>query len=867
MLHSINLLAMILNALFANAIAIVVTYVCLTLSDTLALHTCPQLCCFSTLLICLGSAVLSSDTCHMLQTNFWLKKMLFPPLMSFVTAHAAVSFSVISQYFTVIMKLCRFVRHALTFMICQALMWLLPPLFFLIPRYALLLFVSKVLPMISAVCNTSTVSPGGSRTLLIFVIILRLASSVLAGDAASGGGFSIPKFNGTRIKYNGWYTEFCGWIAMKYPDLVDLIEGDWEEPDDPADPNDTNADDTKLYNRYWHAQRQLYGALINAVPIGLRQALAANSKWNGTQSMQLLQDRFGVVDAHDRASALARVSKSYISNGSGISLKDATRQLDRMTEAHTEFTDAGGTAVDDEILKSYFLRAFPSSYNQIKMAIRTLTLDTFDALTEAFLRQVKQAEDDHNDHVNQPALGAVQDQQGQQGQQGQVGRQKGGGRGGGRDGGRGGPVATFITCLRCGVLGHDRRACTQAAVRCLHCMADHLSALCPRGPGGAQREALTAGARALLDADVQRAARQNNQQANNAQPPVDGAAAAQQQMAALMQQMQQMQQQMAALAAPPALPAPPAVDPAHAAQAMQQLYPQNMGASAQQPQNTGLYVLQPVSRASLLSRFFLIGSGLFPLFLHFGTLCAAMTRARGGGGDVVDGDDFSDLTLESNDDSVADDDDLSELSLESNGDNCVELCESGKPQPHYPPMCFHSIDLLDAFIQSPLRMTDDCYPQSPDPDTDVYDCYLAYCQANHRTIFSQVLCECVNYVLSRRWPVERRIFGLPDRDVDELCIDSPDAEIWGKKQLASLEALWRQQICDAIAQSESPSSRQLAVLFAPSATHSQGFDWDASDQREQDSRQPLLCQSRIPPLENGEDFLSPFHWQDGAPIY
>ena len=46
-----------------------------------------------------------------------------------------------------------------------------------------------------------------------------------------------------------------------------------------------------------------------------------------------------------------------------------------------------------------------------KAKIRTMTLDSFDELTEAFLRQVKNAEDDHYDHVNQPALGALQDQQ------------------------------------------------------------------------------------------------------------------------------------------------------------------------------------------------------------------------------------------------------------------------------------------------------------------------------------------------------------------------------------------------------------------------------------------------------------------------
>ena len=102
-----------------------------------------------------------------------------------------------------------------------------------------------------------------------------------------------------------------GWLAMKYPDLIDLVEGDWEEPDE---------DEEDDYREYWNAQRRLYGAVVNAVPVRLRQALAANAKFHGTNALELLQERFGVVDAHDRASALARVSKSYISNGSGVSL-------------------------------------------------------------------------------------------------------------------------------------------------------------------------------------------------------------------------------------------------------------------------------------------------------------------------------------------------------------------------------------------------------------------------------------------------------------------------------------------------------------------------------------------------------------------
>ena len=103
---------------------------------------------------------------------------------------------------------------------------------------------------------------------------------------------------------------------MKYPDLVALIEDEWEEPDEPA--ADADADDRKPYDTYWHAQKRLYGALIQAMPASVRQALAANAKFHGTEALELLKTRFGVVDAHDRSSALARVQKSYITAGSGI---------------------------------------------------------------------------------------------------------------------------------------------------------------------------------------------------------------------------------------------------------------------------------------------------------------------------------------------------------------------------------------------------------------------------------------------------------------------------------------------------------------------------------------------------------------------
>ena len=94
-----------------------------------------------------------------------------------------------------------------------------------------------------------------------------------------------------------------------------------------------------------------------------------------------------------------------------------------------------------------------------------------------------------------------------------------GGRGFGRGqmgrgrGGRGRGNFSIVTCLRCGMLGHSRTLCTSRAVQCGHCKADHLDALCPLGPGGAQRDALSAGAKSLLDEDV---SRQKQQSANAA---------------------------------------------------------------------------------------------------------------------------------------------------------------------------------------------------------------------------------------------------------------------------------------------------------------------------------------------------------------
>ena len=116
------------------------------------------------------------------------------------------------------------------------------------------------------------------------------------------------------------------------------------------------------------------------------------------------------MDARDRSAALKRAQKSYILPGAGVSVKDVTKQYDSMTLAHSEYMDAGGNELDDELLRSCFLSALPASYQAIKAAIRTQIFDTFDDLYSTILVQVKQYEDDAEEQRNVSALFSIQNQ-------------------------------------------------------------------------------------------------------------------------------------------------------------------------------------------------------------------------------------------------------------------------------------------------------------------------------------------------------------------------------------------------------------------------------------------------------------------------
>jgi hypothetical protein len=787
--------------------------------------------CSFSLLLCVSCLWLMIKPKYILSTNFWCVRSISLFLDLHLGSCFSLPFLALSSLFpTLLPNVLRFIRCSIMCVVWRFLLVALGLFFFVIKAPSLDAWC-KLIRSVYILCFVIMWQVLNMKMLTSVVIFMSLVAYVHAADDASSG-FSVPKFNATRIKYPGWLTEFHGWIAMKFPDLVELIQEEWEEPEELDE--HSSEEDRANYKSYWNAQKRLYGALITAIPAGLRQALSTNARFNGTQALQLLQSRFGVVDAHDRSSALQRVNKSYVTPGSGIALKDATRQKDKMVEAHTEFTDAGGAALDDELLINYFLRAFPATYNQIKMAIRTQEFEGFEDLTEAFLRQVKQAEDDHNDNMNQPALHADQQQQQQQQQQqhGAFGGRGRGGRGRGANGRGRGLVPDFVTCLRCGVLGHLRTACQQAVARCVHCAADHLSVLCPNGPGGAQRDALTQGARNVAAEDVRRAQNRNqnaqNQNAHAAQAQPQNVQA---QIAALMQQMQQLQQQAGALAQPapvvaPAAPAPPAqqgnvaapaIDPVHMAQVFQQMYP-NFGQAAH---NTGLFALQsaPLSVVSLpravdvFARQLALWASLLlaSLYSALSPFLQVCLRARGGAGDEAEqGYCF-----------FADDDDSMPI-LEENIDERCHCCELALQEC----LCHWLIENVDqtSGSLSDILEFDDIptldFPLEDSVIADAYECprldYYAAATSlfTLKRTFAHVLKQLVHHVRTSCWPVERTHLGF--EDILELDVKSDwDVEskyLWDVDQLVALEAIWRTRVLEAIHASSMATPRQLICL-------------------------------------------------------
>ena len=139
--------------------------------------------------------------------------------------------------------------------------------------------------------------------LFFMFCLFGMVTIAFCADSDSGSSSLPPMFKATKSHHPVWFMAWCGWLALKYPELVDVIQGDETEPeiDDEDDEDQVSAN-----AEWWKKNKRIYGAVLSAVPSSLKTTLDANARFNGIQALEIIRQRFGVVDAGDRSSALKR---------------------------------------------------------------------------------------------------------------------------------------------------------------------------------------------------------------------------------------------------------------------------------------------------------------------------------------------------------------------------------------------------------------------------------------------------------------------------------------------------------------------------------------------------------------------------------
>ena len=95
------------------------------------------------------------------------------------------------------------------------------------------------------------------------VFLFLITTTVVGGADFDGGTSSPPMFKATKVHYPVWFMAWCGWVALKFPELIDVLQGEEEEPeiDDPDDEEQVQAN-----TDWWKKNKRLYGAVLQAVP-------------------------------------------------------------------------------------------------------------------------------------------------------------------------------------------------------------------------------------------------------------------------------------------------------------------------------------------------------------------------------------------------------------------------------------------------------------------------------------------------------------------------------------------------------------------------------------------------------------------------
>ena len=351
-----------------------------------------------------------------------------------------------------------------------------------------------------------------TRAVLLTFLVLGFSSAHAGDDDAPAGSSRPPLFNGTRTAFMPWFMAFSGWVAWRLTEAAEILDETSARPT-PVAPTGSSTGNADLVKAWDDGNKKLYGALMQAMPAWLCTSLFNDHKNDGLAAVKFLRDSFDSKDENDHAAQLARLQAHYIDPRNDMSEDDLRHQFDAMAVAKAGIIRAGGTAPADATLIAMFDNSLPLSYSNVRQLVRRAKHGTFINHYNDYMAQVRaelgarapvaQAFNAHADpagFIPRPPTATP----------GGGGGGGGGGGDGGGDGGGGGGGGSgqypANPCLNCGEPGHTRPNCKKRKARCPTCRGPHLGAFCPKGRGGARRNALGEAAKRLLQQDVERAA-------------------------------------------------------------------------------------------------------------------------------------------------------------------------------------------------------------------------------------------------------------------------------------------------------------------------------------------------------------------------
>ena len=339
---------------------------------------------------------------------------------------------------------------------------------------------------------------GGLKMQNLLVLTLMLFLPLVSGadnDGPKGDRWRPPQFSGTRDGFQKWWLAFVAWLAYVLPDTADIVEKFEDDREEKREAEKAG----KLFEPKFQravtededgaetvrANRKLYGAISAAMPAWLQQSLHLKKECrnNGSHTLKNLWDRFGAVDATDRAHAAKRLHARYLDDNADISEEGVRLQMDQMLMAALDLIRAGGGEQDDMIMISFFDLAMPPSYATIRSMVRREGHQSFEAHVNDYLSQVKAELACRN--TQRRVHGLFGQPQGDEQPQSD-----------GLMGGRRG----HIICFGCLQKGHSAADCPKGPHKCTHCGGNHNSKVCfsPGAPGSDARDALPKKSKAIL---------------------------------------------------------------------------------------------------------------------------------------------------------------------------------------------------------------------------------------------------------------------------------------------------------------------------------------------------------------------------------